>query len=223
MLRFFVKLGILFASFLIFFAWAECRLSSMPSNYSVKRTLLEKNLTNIEVLVLGNSQTEGGIDPSLLAYHGLNMALGGESTYYDTQILLKWGRHLPRLKSVILPASYFLLEGNPKGPAERSVFYSRYYNIPPAQRRWLHPELHYFSLFATLGTQRSIDCLLKNRPHESVNPSGFTDAGWRSSDNRLSTDQVANVMSGVDEVLYHESFMDKKYIIRDLCKTLLNA
>ena len=87
MLRLAIKRGILLAPFLIFFTWAEFRLSSMPNSYSQKLSLLEKTATNIEVLVLGSSHALYGINPSLFRYAGINMAQHAQNALVTKLVL----------------------------------------------------------------------------------------------------------------------------------------
>ena len=211
MLRLAIKLGILLAPFLIFFTWAEFRLSSMPNSYSQKLSLLEKTATNIEVLVLGSSHALYGINPSLFRYAGINMAQHAQSVYYDTKILLRWGSRLPRLKLVIFPISYFSLEWRPEGVVDRTVFYRRYYDIS-SPLDWSQLQLHRFSIFATYGLKSSIDCLFSGLPPKELLDSSLTDTGWLPGDRKdISTNQGMYDTNGVERVHYHESVMDDKY------------
>jgi len=212
MLRLAIKLGILIAPFLIFFAWAECKLSSMPNEYSKKSYLLEKASTNIEVLILGSSHTAHGVDPFFFHYCGFNMANHFQSLYYDAKILLRWGHCLPKLKLVIFSASYFSLEVNPDQATCRAVFYSRFYNIPPPVRR-LWPELRYFSIFTAYGMRSSIDSLLRDLPPEEIADSSTTNTGWMPINHSMpGSDQVVNDENGIARVHQHEATMENIYI-----------
>jgi DltD protein len=213
MLRLAIKLGILLAPFVIFFTWAEITLTALPNTFSKKVTLLERTSTNIEVLVLGNSQEVDGIDPSRFHYHGFNMASDAQSLYEDTRILLRWGSSLSRLKLVMFPADYVSLEYPPEGGAHgaRQVFYNRYYHILPPLSR-LRPELYYFSLVATYGIRPSIYSLLRGQPPEDVSASSTTDTGFVRIAGCLSTNDVETDRTAAVMVQAHEAQMEKKYI-----------
>ena len=212
MLRFFAKLGILLVPFLIFLAWAEYKLSSMPNSYSKKLTLLEKNSTSIEVLVLGSSHTAHAINPAFWHYHGFVMAHRAQSVYQDTQILLCSGIRLPKLKLVIFPASYFSLELNPEGLVNLNIFYSRHYHIPLPMRH-LRPSLQNFCMVAKYGIHSSIVRLFEGFPADDFSdPSTVADNGWIPRDRHLSTDPTINDRYAVEQVQYHESSMENKYI-----------
>jgi hypothetical protein len=213
MLRLAIKFGILLAPFVIFFAWAEFALTALPNKFSKKAALLARTSTDIEVLVLGNSQEVDGIDPSHFHYHGFNMASDGQSLYEDTRIILRFGSSLSRLRLVMFPADYVSLESPPEGWGQgaRQVFYNRYYHIRPPLSR-LRLELHYFSLVATYGIRPSIDSLLRGQPPEDVSASNTTDTGFVRIAGSLSTNAVETDRAAAVMVQAHEAQMEQKYI-----------
>ncbi len=101
----------------------------MNSAFGKKSEFIEKNKENIEVLVLGTSHSQNGINPQYFDSMGANMAFGGQDFKLDSLLLEKYIHELSRLKYVIFEVSYHSLEQRNKGKYKRNVLYLRYYDI----------------------------------------------------------------------------------------------
>lgn len=80
----------------------EVVVRSAPNDYKYKWSYLEEHASDIEVLVLGNSNTAHGIDCWLLP-NSFNMAMGGQGIMMDGFILSRFIGKMPKLKLVIIP------------------------------------------------------------------------------------------------------------------------
>lgn len=106
-IKFILKLSVIFILAGSLIVYCEIRLRDIPNSYSVKKILFEKQLDSLQVLVLGNSQPLYGIDPKYFDLKGFNLANSSQSLYYDKEITLKYLDRMPKLKIVIIPVSYF--------------------------------------------------------------------------------------------------------------------
>lgn len=84
----------------------EILLEVRPNEFSYKKEYIETNRKQIKTLILGHSQLEQGLIPSILGDSIFNFAIEGRSNYYDTELLKKYISTLPNLKCVIWPLSY---------------------------------------------------------------------------------------------------------------------
>lgn len=111
----------------------EVGLRFLPNTYDIKRSLLDKNLGNIEVVFLGTSHTFSGIDPQKFNNIGVNLANNSQSIYYDLKILDNYIGRLPKLETVFFEINFFTFEYNlDKGPeAFRNKFYYQSFDIQP--------------------------------------------------------------------------------------------
>lgn len=87
----------------------EYNLGRMQNNFSLKRLNFENQLDTIEILVLGNSHTLYGIQPSVFKQRTFNLSSVSQTLYYDSEITLKYLPKLKKLKTVIINLSYFSL------------------------------------------------------------------------------------------------------------------
>jgi hypothetical protein len=113
MLRPFAKLLIRLALFslplLIVFGYLEWRLCSIPSRFTHKREVLLTRGPMANVLVLGNSHGNSGLDPALFPCPGINLANDSQTLDIDAEILTRHIARLERLQVVILPVAFFSL------------------------------------------------------------------------------------------------------------------
>jgi hypothetical protein len=119
--------------------WAEARLRQMPTLYHLKRDGLAAAAPRAQLLVLGASQANEGLDPSQWPVPAYNAACVGQDAYYDCEMFKAWLPRLPALKTVVLPISYVSFDSSLANTAEtwRCFAYSQSFGIPnemPAQR-----------------------------------------------------------------------------------------
>ncbi|MEI7990787.1 MAG: hypothetical protein WCI88_17295, partial [Chloroflexota bacterium] len=113
MKRFSIRLILLVIPLVIFFVLLDSALeSAYPNSYKLKRINMEKNLDTIEVLVLGDSWAWNDINPDYFQEKGFNLANPMQDIYYDQQLLYKYLDRLPKLKVVLQPLSYHILQSN---------------------------------------------------------------------------------------------------------------
>ncbi len=139
----------------------ELGLSSIDNGYSFKKRNFEKNIRSIQVLNLGTSHADYGIDPDYFSLKGFNFANVGQPLYYDNKILQKYIDKMDSLKLVILPISNFAFGYDMSENQEywRMYFYKRYYDIDNEGGRGFN--LRTISYFALYGQKESLKCLLK--------------------------------------------------------------
>jgi hypothetical protein len=129
--KFLLKLCLFLLPLLLCFAWVEYKLAHLPNTYSQKRTDFERQLSDIQILVLGPSHALHGIDPAYFSHKGYNLANASQTIYYDKEITLRYLDRLPALRLVIIPVSYNSLYTQLADSKEsfRGWFYARYWGI----------------------------------------------------------------------------------------------
>lgn len=87
--------------------FAECLLRQTPNPYRFKYEWMQSNSGSVETLVLGSSHTFYGIKPSCLDGVAFNLANVSQDYSFDRYLLEYWKDSYLRLKTVIVPVSYF--------------------------------------------------------------------------------------------------------------------
>lgn len=106
------RLALFMLPLLLLFFFIEFRMRGIENGYAAKRDRLEKSLDSIELLILGNSHTEQGVDPAFFSLKAFNAAASSQSYFYDKEIVLRYLERLKSLKAVIIPVDYFSLSYN---------------------------------------------------------------------------------------------------------------
>ncbi len=131
MKRFIFYTILFFSPIILLGIFAEILLRKIPNDYSYKKTYLDSNSKNINVLILGSSHAFYGLDPRYFKFNCFNASNVSQSLEYDYAILKKYNSTLSNLKYIILPLDEFSLYFDLKKSIEpwRVKNYEIYYDI----------------------------------------------------------------------------------------------
>lgn len=219
MLKFALKVLLFIIPLLILFAALEYNARSLPSNFEIKREILEQNLDRAEIIVAGSSHTYLGINPKSLGKPAVSIAYPAQDIYYDSKILNKYLPQAKSVKLVIITVSYISFEYMLKdSPAHDQVnFYKHFWEIPRQNSDF---KLADYSAVALFGLQRSRDFLLTGSTSDRDK---IDDSGGNAD--LMKTDKF-DILNGQIAVKRHEAGMKEKYIdenreyLNELLKTL---
>lgn len=167
--------------------YSEYRLSFLNSVYYLKRVGLEQQVDQVEVLVMGSSNTAYGVAPEVFSHQGYNLAFMGSGMFSDVGLVEKYSEKLPQLKLVVLTANYFTmgLDYSTFSQSWRQFFLRQNFNISVAPTTgfsydlgfWLQPRN--FSRIALYGDQALSKTLRGHfKPVDIITtPSGWFDGG----------------------------------------------
>lgn len=128
----------------------ELLLRNIPNDYKLKNEYLDSNSHEIETLILGNSHSYYGLNPEYFYDRTYNASYVSQSLKYDLEILKKHENNFRRLKTIVLPISYFSLYSSLEDEAEswRIKNYTIYYGMKSYKSIRAHSELfsHEFSV-----------------------------------------------------------------------------
>jgi len=106
-MRRFIKSFLIFSCPLIFVAIiSEISLRNIPNDYMLKSEYLNKNCSEIETLILGNSHAYRGFNPKYFSDKTFNAANVSQSMEYDFMIFQKHQKEFQNLKNIVLTISY---------------------------------------------------------------------------------------------------------------------
>lgn len=109
----------------------EFLLRNIPNDYSYKRSYLDKHAAEIETLILGSSHAYYGLNPAFFSGKAFNASHISQSFDYDYALFEKYQVNFKKLKTIVLPISYFSLFGKVQEGSEswRVKNYTIYYGI----------------------------------------------------------------------------------------------
>lgn len=110
---------------------SEVLIRLIPNDYILKKNYLDKNSDKIEVLILGSSHAFFGLNPIYFSNNCFNASYVSQTLDYDLEILKKYENKWSKLKTVVLPVSYFSLFEKLKECSEswRVKNYTIYYKM----------------------------------------------------------------------------------------------
>jgi len=106
MKRFCVKLAVFLFLLLGILALLEAGFRHKPNIFKDKFNGLSSNADKVEVLFLGHSHTDEGIDPKVMEHVGYNMGFGYQNVYFDCYLLKHFIDRMTSLKCVVISASF---------------------------------------------------------------------------------------------------------------------
>jgi len=115
---------------IVVLAVLEIRLRTIPTTYEAKHKQTLAIADSVEVLALGSSHALKGFCASRMSVPAYNLANVSQTWSLDYAMLKQYGPMMPRLRWVVLSASYFSLwEDLAKADPRRLYFYKRFHNI----------------------------------------------------------------------------------------------
>jgi hypothetical protein len=175
----------------------ELGLYRVVSYYQRKSASFDRQLANMELLVLGTSQADYGIDPEAFARPAFNLAMPSQSPVVDAQLVARYLPQLSRLKTVILPIDYFTVAHLNAGGIEhwRNHYYIRYFGIAGDggwRDRW---SIRNYSLLALYTPRVALDFALQGFQVNMALPQH--DSGWDEQGEGLQAPPAAEEISAL--------------------------
>jgi hypothetical protein len=177
MKRFAYKILLFLLPVLLIFFFLEYSLRNIKSGYNTKRDGLIAQSNDIEILIVGNSHANYGINPQYFNKKAYNMAYVSQTILYDEQLILKYLPVLKNLKYVIISIDYFTLYAG--FDETRDFFYYHYYGINLRNRSYFNQNLSYF--FYVFSPAPAVKLLLNKAGDFFVNGDTFVN-GWQGLD-----------------------------------------
>lgn len=131
MKRFIIYIISVLLPVLLILGVGEILVREVPNPYKYKEKWMETHQDEVELLVMGGSQTFYGVRPEYLDGKAFNLANVAQDLRHDYFLLKKF--NCPRLKTIILPISYptlFSDELENTNEWYRAIFYNIYMDYP---------------------------------------------------------------------------------------------
>ena len=109
MKRFLLCVSLFSAIILALAVTGEIMLRRIPTAYTFKNGLVNREKSRVRHLIIGSSVANAGIDPALLPAGSINMALSGEWMRFNEAVFFKYANDMPQLQDVIWGLCYHAL------------------------------------------------------------------------------------------------------------------
>ena len=123
--------------------------------YAAKYYFLKDHLADCEILLMGSSHTQTGLNPEWMNWQSVNVANLAQPFYYDYKILKEYTGKIKNLKTVVLSLSYPSFFSNPTKRHEN--LYSIYWGMSPYSGKM---GIENYSVVMALGLENAISRVL---------------------------------------------------------------
>ena len=123
-MKLFIRRVLVFISpLVVILLLSELFLREMETGFKIKNQQLIASADSIELLILGNSHENDGLDPRQFSVYAFNLAQVGQSLYYDKRIALSHIDRLKKLKYVLIGVDFHSLYYSDFGMVDLCVYY----------------------------------------------------------------------------------------------------
>lgn len=217
MKKFLIHLSKIILPILFFFLVLEIAIRKIPNDYQLKKGFLDQNVGEINTLILGSSHTFYGLNPEYFSKKTFNAAYVSQTLDLDYEILNAYQSKFKKLKTVIIPISYFSLFETLETDVEkwRIKNYVMYYGF--------ENKYHFTDNFESLNNDIKLN-VKKVIKHYALNKSFITSSnlGWGTSFNSKNKKPFKGAFTAKKHTvknfdLYDENIKSLRKIIT-LCK-----
>ncbi len=151
----------------------EILIRHIPNEYKLKRSYLDNNADNIEILFLGASEFHAGLNPVYTTKKSFNAAHPAQTMDYCFALLNKYKGNWSKLEYIVLAISYptLFMKLEDSWESWRVKNYNIYYGIPLSKNLKSNAEIF---------NGRLLDHLIRvfNYYVKNIDEIGCTDLGW---------------------------------------------
>ena len=104
-----LKLALLIVPLILVLVTLEYFSRQIPNDYELKNKYVVENGAQIQTLILGNSHTMYGLNPTYFSSKTYNLAFLSQSLEYDSKLFDHYQNQLKNTNVIILPISYYTL------------------------------------------------------------------------------------------------------------------
>jgi len=109
MKRFILKIILLLLPIVILAISMEYAIRHIPNDYRYKKNYLDKNSKDIQILIVGGSESYYGVNPVYFSQNTFNAAHVSQTMDLNFKIINKYKNNFNNLKIIIFPISYITL------------------------------------------------------------------------------------------------------------------
>lgn len=209
MKKFIIKIILILIPVVTFGMTLELLARDIPTSYSAKDQNLRKKKEKIEVLVLGSSHANFGINPEYFGREAFNVSNTSQGLYQDYKVLLKYLPECKNLKMVIVPISYFTLQSDLAMSPEawRCSYYSVYMGVQANPSSPRFDLKNYSALFLWDGPLGVIKGIRKTN-NLNINEYGYQPPAIT----KTRVQEIINDKAGKERVDYHNKIMNRELL-----------
>jgi Protein of unknown function (DUF1574) len=193
----------------------------VPNNYTVKAKQVTEKYNKTKVLILGNSHTFYGLNPTFFSQKTYNFSNVSQTIYFDQLLFDKHIQKFKNLKYVILNVEYFSLSEieNTDEDAFRKYYYSNYMNLEvPIVSKF---DIKNYLLSSSRNLKTNLDLVNRYFSKGTIvncNKDGFGIDYYKIKNQNLSKEAIGTMARHEDNLQDFEVNIKKIQAIINTCK-----
>lgn len=196
---------------LLIFTAIEIYIRNSQNAFITKAKYFHQNKDKIEVLVLGSSHSQNGINPKYFKNKTANLSYGSQDIQIDSALFFHYVKQMSRLKKVVFEIDYHRMDIQNEPSFYRFPWYYLYYGIEIQPVKLIHKISLYSSntnFFNTL-IREHFNC---NFQPQVINEFGFVEANYTDDFLKLNYDKNKIEFSADDRLnSRHKELSVKKF------------
>ncbi len=128
MRKFIKKIALFLLPFIMLLMLVELVIMYYPNTFNIKAKYINNN-KDIEILFLGSSHIQNGVNPKYLSRKAANLAYGGQDYALDSALFFNYVSTLEQLKYVFLELGYHSREELRDATYFRNPWYCRFHDV----------------------------------------------------------------------------------------------
>lgn len=215
MKKFITKLLFFLIPIILFFMGLELFVQNDQNSFKTIAKYFNKNKANAEVLILGSSHHQNGLNPEFFNQNTINISYGAQDIKSDSALFFHNIKAMKNLKTVIFELDYHRMDIENNNDFYRYPWYYFYYDIEIVPIKWYNKLSLYSSnpSFFNAIIKSKFD---KNYKKQNINKFGYVTANYEDQFKLMKYDSV-KIFSTANErlkdrhkELSHNAFVKNK-------------
>lgn len=174
---------------MLIFAGVEWYIRNSSNSFISKANYFKNNSNSIEVLVLGTSHNQNGVNPKYFTSKTCNLAYASQNIQLDSAVFFSAVKKLKNLKKVVFEMDYHRMEIDSDDKMYRLPWYYIYYGIEVYPLKAINKYSLYASNTAFFNNV-IIDDIKNSGKAKEINEFGFVEKNYSNEFEKLQYDSI---------------------------------
>lgn len=189
MKKFLLKSSFFILPILVLIIGIELYFRNEPNAFIEKASYLKQNKDKIEVLILGSSHHQNGLNPIYFSKKTCNLANGSQDIKMDSALFFSNVKQMKHLKAVVFEMDYHRMDIENISDFYRQPWYYIYYGIDYTSINWFK-KISLYASNPSFFNDNLIQRFKKSYKPQVINEYGFVDKNFDSEFANMKYDSV---------------------------------
>jgi hypothetical protein len=172
MKKFITKLMFFLIPIILFFVGLELFVQNDQNSFKTIAKYFDKNKANAEVLILGSSHHQNGLNPEFFIQNTINISYGAQDIKSDSALFFHNIKAMKNLKTVIFELDYHRMDIEYNNDFYRYPWYYFYYDLEVVPIKWYN-KISLYSSNPTFFNELIKSKLEKSYKKQIINKFGY--------------------------------------------------